>query len=117
MRRELREAFGGALDIPRRDYEALDCTESDDAFVVLKPNTALSREMFTEAELRPLLRQAIVATTAAVEVFVAEKATRLIGDSLDTAPDDLKKIRVRFSRSRTASPAVGTVGARYCRII
>src|SRR5689334_21525067 len=74
MRRERRDSIGVILGIPRKRRDAMDCVESADVFVVLKPDGAATRERFTEPELRPLLRQAVVAISAAVESYVAEKA-------------------------------------------
>jgi hypothetical protein len=84
MRRELREAFGSAMRIPKRDHAGLDCVESDDLFVIIKSTGGRSREDFSEQELRPLLRQAIVSVAAAVESYVAEKAVAYIGDAIDS---------------------------------
>lgn len=72
IRSELRERLGTAMKIARRRWDELDCVESADLLVVLKPGGAARREHFDEPELRPLLRQAIVAVAAAVESYVAE---------------------------------------------
>jgi len=69
-----RQAIGAALGIARKHQGSLGCVESPDVFVVLKPSSALKLEHFSERELRPLLRQAVVAISAAVESYVAEKA-------------------------------------------
>lgn len=74
MREEMREAIGTAYHISKRDRASLDRAENDDVLVVLKPGSRCTRSHFEEAELRPLLRQAIVAIAAAVESYVAEKA-------------------------------------------
>jgi HEPN superfamily RiboL-PSP-like protein len=92
MRRELREAVGGALGIRKKDWDALDCVESTDVFVVLKSGGAVERDHFTEPELRPLLRQAIVAIAAAVESYVAEKACACISDAWDSQPQRLREM-------------------------
>lgn len=94
MRRELREAFGSAMKVPKRDQDRLDCIESDDLFVIFKADSRLGRADFTEQELRPLLRQAIVSVAAAAESYVAEKASSYIGDALDGAPGRLRRLRV-----------------------
>ena len=50
----------------------MDCVESDDLFVLLKPGTSLGREDF---EAHPsFLRQAIVAACAAFETYLADRA-------------------------------------------
>jgi hypothetical protein len=83
MRQELGETVGAAIRVPQKKREVLDCVESDDVFVVLKPDGIARREHFTERELRPLLRQAIVAISAAVESYVAQKAAGYIGEALN----------------------------------
>ncbi len=77
MRRELREAVGRVLRISPRDYEHLDCVESDGFFIVLKPSSALKREDLKDS--RPLLRQALVAACAAVETYMFDKAMSQVG--------------------------------------
>jgi hypothetical protein len=94
MRKERREALGVALDLPKRDWDKLDWVESSDVFVILKPGGEYDRGDFTEPELRPLLRQAIVAIAAAIESYVAEKACSYISDALDTMPDRLKQVSI-----------------------
>jgi hypothetical protein len=94
MRRELREGFGSAMKLSKRDQDRLDCVESEDLFAIIKPDGGLGREDFTEPELRPLLRQAIVSVAAASESYVAEKVSSYIGDALDGAPDKLRDVRV-----------------------
>mgnify|MGYP002682787793 CR=1 FL=1 len=56
---QLREKIGAALHVPQRKWDALDCVESDDIFVVIKPGASIERGHV--ADLSPLLRQAIVA--------------------------------------------------------
>ena len=65
-------------------------------FRVLKPGGAATREHFTEPELRPLLRQAVVAISAAVESYVAEKASSLVSEALkmDPLPPRLSQMAV-----------------------
>ena len=77
MRKELRDKFGEALYVPAKDRDRLDCIESDDLFIVLKPGSSLGRQDFTE--LRPLLRQALVAACAALETYVADIAMKYVG--------------------------------------
>jgi len=90
MRRELRESVGTALKLPQREWDKLDCVESGEVFVVLKGDGTIRREHFDEQELRPLLRQAIVAIAAAVESYVAEKACSRISSAWDKPPDRLR---------------------------
>jgi HEPN superfamily RiboL-PSP-like protein len=94
MRRELRESFGSAMRISKRDQAGLDCVESDDLFVIIKSTGSRSREDFSEQELRPLLRQAIVSVAAAVESYVAEKAITYIGDALDSGSTRIRGVNV-----------------------
>lgn len=82
MRRERRERLGTAAGVRKRDLDALDCVESADVLVLLKPGGVASRSHFTEPELRPLLRQSVVAIAAAVESYVAEKAGSLVSEAL-----------------------------------
>jgi hypothetical protein len=63
MRREKREGLGEALNIRKRDWDQLDCIESEDLFAVLPPQSRLDRRSFEEKALRPLLRQALVVVT------------------------------------------------------
>jgi hypothetical protein len=94
LRRELRESVGKALKLPKGKWDGLDCVESNDGFVVLKPGGAARREHFTETELRPLLRQAVVAAAAAVESYVAEKAAMYAASALANPPDRLKEVAI-----------------------
>lgn len=96
MRRELRERVGTAMGVPKRRWEGLDCVESRDLFLVLLPDGSGTRDIFTAPELRPLLRQAIVAVGAAVESYVAEKACTYIGAALAQPPASLKALPVSF---------------------
>jgi hypothetical protein len=84
MRKVLRERVGEALKISGRQREQLDCVESDDFFVVLKPETRLNRERLKD--VRPLLRQSIVAGSAAFETYVADRVMELIGPVLRRRP-------------------------------
>jgi amidase len=80
MRRELRERLGDALGIPKKHWDTLDCIESQDLFAIFKPGGAASRDSVSEPQLRPLLRQALVAACAAIETFVLDAA--LFDDAL-----------------------------------
>lgn len=86
MRRELRERLGSALDLPRRDWDHLDCVESEDLFAVFKPGSQVGRESVSEESLRPLLRQALVAACAAVETFVGDRVMERLRAALDCDP-------------------------------
>jgi hypothetical protein len=96
MRAERRKSFGEILRIAARDRSKLDCVESGDVFVLLKPRGAVLREHFTEPQLRPLLRQAVVAISAAVESYVAEKACSFIGDAMKNPTERLRGMAVSF---------------------
>ena len=92
MRQELRTKIGDALNVPVRQRDKLDRLESDDLFVVFKPNGSLGRGQF--ADLSPLLRQSIVAACAALETYVADKAMEFVGTALsaDEIPSRMKNI-------------------------
>lgn len=66
MRREKRERVGSALAIGKKQWDDLDCIESDDFFMVLKPDASVCRQDLED--IRPLLRQAIVAACSSVEI-------------------------------------------------
>ena len=80
MRSELRSRIGEALKVAVTRQKELDCLESDDLFVVFKPDSRLGRDGF--ADLRPLLRQALVAASTALETYVADKAMEFVGPAL-----------------------------------
>lgn len=92
MRAELRERVGDALNISTRDRDDLDCLESDDLFVVFKPNGSMGRDGFSD--LRPLLRQAVVAACASLESFLADKVMRHTSAALnmDNVPPKLRHV-------------------------
>lgn len=82
MRRELREALGQTLGVPKKERDGLDCVESEQAFLVLKSRASLERDRFDADALRPLLRQAVVAIAAAVETYIADRACGMVGRAL-----------------------------------
>lgn len=84
MRKELRERVDEALKVPAKKRAGLDCLESDHLFVVLKPDGTMERGQFDD--LRPLLRQAIVAASAALETYVADKVMQFVGQALRKNP-------------------------------
>ena len=100
MRRELREKVGQALRLNQGDWDELDCVESDDVFIVLKPETEFTREAFQHQ--RAMLRQSVVAAATAFETYVGDKATeqvrRVIGraNRTDPLPAALAKLRLRI---------------------
>lgn len=73
MRRELRQRLGEALSIPQRRRDDLECLENERVFVTFKPGHGEWRHRLDEVNLRPLLRQALVAACAAVETFCADR--------------------------------------------
>lgn len=79
-RRELRAKVGDFLSLPKSRWDDLDCLESDDVFVMFKPDTRLGRDDFNDHS--PLLRQAIVAGCAAFETYIADVVMDMIGDQL-----------------------------------
>lgn len=92
MRKELRYRVGEALGIRKGDRDAMGCLESDSLFVVFYDADRLGREHFKD--LRPLLRQAIVAGCAALETYIADKAMERVGELLrkDDPPKRLREI-------------------------
>ena len=92
MRQELRSRVGDALKVPVSQQEDLDCLESDELFVVFMPGRDIKRDQF--ADLRPLLRQSLVAACAALETYVADKAMEFVGVALraDELPNRMKSI-------------------------
>ena len=77
MRTEMREKVGEALGIPLRDRDRLDCIESSDIFVVIKPSGSVRRDHVKD--LSALYRQAVVAACAALESYVADAVLARIG--------------------------------------
>ena len=92
MRRELRDRVGEALKISQKQREQLDCLQSADVFLVFTPGGSLSRGDF--GDLRPLLRQSLVAACAALETYVADKAMEFVGPALraDDIPSGMKEV-------------------------
>ncbi len=95
MRRELREKIGAALNVGRKERQHLDCVESNDFFVVIKPGSRLERENLADA--RPLLRQALVAGSAAFETYVADRVMELLGPALRSKEPPRKLLDIRLS--------------------
>jgi hypothetical protein len=85
MRRELRERFGEAMGVGKKEWDSLDCIESDDLFAIFKPGSQVDRESVEGKNLRPLLRQALVAACAAVETFTADRVMELWASAVDSA--------------------------------
>lgn len=77
MRSEKRGRIGEALGIAKRDWKGLDCIESSDIFVVIKPGGAVRRDHVQD--LSPLYRQAVVASCAALETYVVDAVLARIG--------------------------------------
>jgi hypothetical protein len=107
-RMEKKRALGGALGIAVRDHAAIGCVESNDFFVVIKPKSKLGVNHFTERELRPLLRQAVVAISAAVESYVAVNAASYASAALRNSSNPLKDVGVDLR-------AVMNIEAKYKR--
>jgi hypothetical protein len=82
MRAELRGRIGTALRIPRAKHAVLECLENSQVFVTFKPGSAHLKGSLTQENLRPLLRQALVAGCAAVETYVADRTMELLGSVL-----------------------------------
>lgn len=136
MRREKREALGSALGMPRNKHDQIDCVESPDFFVVLKPGTHLTRNYLDD--VKPLYRQALVAGCAALETYVADRVMELLGPVLRSSDkprrlldvgmsvEDWYRIDERYTRTnwgvreivqqhvrREASPAPAQIGTLF----
>jgi hypothetical protein len=99
MRKELREKVGVAMNLPSRDHDQLDCFESEDLFVVIKPGSAIDRGHVSNLE--PLLRQSVVASCAALETYFADVACNRVGVLVRTPgvlPARLSKIQLTPER-------------------
>jgi hypothetical protein len=97
MRRELRERLGEALGLPKKHWEALDCIESDDLFAIFKPGARVDRDSISEPQLRPLLRQALVAACAAVETFVGDRVMERLRGALDSDPRPTRLLALQMT--------------------
>ena len=120
MRAEFREAIGNVLHVSQRDWDLLDRAESDHVLIIVKPRARCSRSDFDETQLRPLLRQAVVAIAAAVESYVAEKACGYVtGEFLrsESLPKGLESIPLTMGElsrwSVTTSDADSVVRRSY----
>lgn len=98
MRTELRGKVGAALGVTNAVLDQLDCAQSSDLFVVFMPGSSLSRDNMSEDSLQPLLRQAVVAASAAVETYVADRVMELAGPALraGTRPARLDDLTLTF---------------------
>lgn len=90
-RTEMRSRVGSALKIPARRHAEIDCVESVDLFIVLKPDTRFQRADFED--LRPLLRQALVAGCAATETFMNDLVMDHIGEALRSNTPDSARLQ------------------------
>ena len=92
VRSEVRERIATAFRIPVRQRDALDCVESEDLWVILKPNARLRRHQF--ADHKPLLRQALVAACAATETYLADRVMERVSDQMiaDHASKELRAV-------------------------
>lgn len=52
MRLELRERFGEAMGVGKKEWDSLDCIESDDLFAVFKPGSQVDRESVSSSRCR-----------------------------------------------------------------
>lgn len=91
MRKELRDRVGDALDVAARDRSKLDRLQSEDVFLTFLPGSRLGRDDF--GDLRPLLRQAIVAGCAATETYLADKVMENLAPLLARPGNANKYIR------------------------
>lgn len=82
MRADFKRNLGAALGVPSDERALLERAEGRDAWVILKPHANLSREMFGEEALSPLVRQSVIVIGAAVEGFVADRAVAAVNEML-----------------------------------
>lgn len=96
MRRELRQRLGDALSIPQKRRDQLACLENERVFVTFKPGHGEWRDRLDEVNLRPLLRQALVAACAAVETFCADRVMERYAATIkeDPLPGRLRDLRL-----------------------
>lgn len=138
MRLEKRERLGDALDIAKKNWDQLDCIESEDLFAVFPPGSRLDRKAFEDQALRPLLRQALVAGCAALETFVGDRVMERWSTAVDSEErpsrllqlpmtvDDWLRIEHQYERKkwglrqvaelevrRIASPAPAQIGIAF----
>lgn len=97
MRAERQSTMGKLLAIPKAEHGNINGVESEHLYVVLKPGGEASLDQFTEDGLRPLLRQAIVAISAAIESYVADKSITYVSQVMDL-PDDESPMRLNDLR-------------------
>lgn len=92
MRTELRTRVGEALKVPVRDRDSMDCIDNGQIFLVFRDANSLGKERFTD--LRPLLRQSIVAGCAALETYLTDKVMERVGAAMraDAIPKRLRSI-------------------------
>ncbi len=90
MREELRSRVGEAFRIPQKHQSKLDIIENDAAYVVFKDHASLGRSNFDD--LRPLLRQSILAACAAFETFLSDRINEAI-PTLSVIKDYPKRLR------------------------
>ncbi|MFF7990150.1 HEPN domain-containing protein [Kitasatospora xanthocidica] len=138
MRRELRERLGSALSFPQKHWADLECLENDRVFVTFKPGHAEWRERLEEPNLRPLLRQSLVAACAAIETFCADRVMELYPAAIKQDPppsrllelsltvDDYLTIKKKYTKTgwglrqvvelevrQRASPAPAQIGTLF----
>jgi hypothetical protein len=82
MRADFKRKLGAALGVPSDQRALLERAEGHDAWVILKPHARLSRAMFGQEALSPLVRQSVVVIGAAVESYVADRACAAIREML-----------------------------------
>lgn len=110
MRQERRDRVGEALDVRRAKRDDLDWIVGDDLVVIFMPGSQFSREDFAEVELRPLLRQALVAACAAVETFASDRAKERLSGTLKMSP-----LPTRLAELAMTVSDWQTIEARYER--
>lgn len=98
MRAELRQSIGETLHVNVRDRNKLNCLDSGGLFVVFRPDADLQPSDFDD--LRPILRQVLVAVCAAFETYVADKVMEHVSTAIraDKLPARLEAIPVTLGQ-------------------
>ena len=100
-RAEFRAKVGAALGIPRRDWDAIECIESQDLWVIISPHSEANGEDLGYHD--PMLRQAIVAGAAAFETFLADRVVAEIRRKIsarEQLPAGLDRVRMDVGQWR-----------------
>lgn len=98
MRKELKDSIGDALHINVKSRDKLNCIDSGELFVVFRPDANLQPSDFVD--LRPILRQVLVAVCSAFETYIADKVMEHVSTVIkaDNRPSRLEGIPLTLGR-------------------